>query len=151
FVVQMALFYAAPAWGWGRGLAGLGALSFGILLAGWRWLGSRLQPGPVTRWPTAILGGGPEARAIAEVIRARPEHAEAYELQGYLDDGGASIPGLARLGEIGEIAAIVAERRVRLLVVAQDHMPPSLVEALLACKARGVRIVDMPTLYKQLT
>jgi len=153
FAVLMMLQYALPFWRWPRGIS-LGAfLSFGLLLTGWRSAISRARPRRAGRLRTLIVGAGEAGRTIAETIRSNPEHRSAQPLVGFIDDvGGEAFEDLEILGGAEKLLEVVREQRIRRLIVAIDGgMRPELTANLLRCKALGVQIVDMPTVYKNLT
>lgn len=153
FVAQMALFYALPDWGWGRGVAALASMSFTGGLLVWRVAVSILKPVPARRMNTLVLGAGTTGREIVHVIQDHPEQSRIYRLVGYLDDAD-ELPTLSLplLGGTDRLLQEVKQRRIGSIIVAiPAGMKPELTKALLDCKTAGVRIEDSRSVYKRVT
>jgi exopolysaccharide biosynthesis polyprenyl glycosylphosphotransferase len=164
---QMVVDFVVPEHWWGRGIAGLASLSMALLLSVWRPLIFWLSPGAVFGVRTLIVGDGDAGNLVAEMIRQHPEYSRVYQLVGYLDyprfghrrrdDRPPAEPTdpphwLKDLGRVADIASIAADHRVQLIVVAiRGSMDSGLTARLLECKAIGVQIEEMPTIYKRLT
>ena len=157
-LAQMALFYAVPNWGMGRGVLVLSDGTFCLLLLVWRltmaWTRPRLQP----RVRTIILGADQVGHTMANTIRHHPEHNDAYELTGFIDDHHEVTDpidqhsGLHILGGRDDLEGWVQRHRVGAVIVAiRSGMRPELTRQLLALKTRGVRIEDMRAVYKRIT
>lgn len=153
FLGQAILFYLLPNWWWGRGITFISNLVFAVLLTVWRLVASAVRPRMDFRRPTLVIGAGKTGQLIAQMIREHPAQGDIHELVGFLDDRevdtGATGP---RLGGSKELEEVVRCYRVRSIVVAVlSGMQPHLTAQLLSCKAAGVRIEDMRTVYKRLT
>lgn len=136
---QMIAFYLLPSWWWGRGLTLLSNLSFAVLLVGWRALASQVRPRVAPRLRTLILGDSDAGRALDAVIRANPDPDRTYELLGFADGS-------------EDLAALIQAERADCVIVAElGELGPGLSAKLLALKTAGLRIEDMPTVYKRLT
>ncbi len=151
-VVMSLLFYFFPALLVGRGAF---LLSFGLAL-----LGILLSRALFIRWARAgtlktralVLGTGSRA-AHVESLLANRGHATSTQVIGYLPMGGShhfvdharivdtreSLPDLAARLQINEIILAVRDRR-------GGGMP---VQDLLACKLRGVRIVELSSFFER--
>ena len=152
FGALMMLQYAMPFWRWPRGISLSAFLSFGVLLTGWRSAIARVRPRRRGRLRTLIVGAGDAGRTIAGVIRSNPEHRSAQPLIGFIDDDlREGLEDLDVLGGAADLVPIVKAQRVTRLIVAAQDLGPELTAALLRCKTLGVQIVDMPTVYKNLT
>lgn len=165
--VQMSAYFLLPTDTWGRGIAGLSCLFFGALLSAWRALVTGVRPVPVFRRRTLIVGDGEAGALLADVVRGNAEHEATYQIVGFLshprfgqrrrdDPGPDSQPILVQaqplLGTVAELKEVVAEYRVDLVILAvRGNISSSLARDLLECKARGVTIEEMPTVYKHLT
>ncbi len=166
-VAQMLVYFIVPDSWWGRGVAGLSSLFFGILLTIWRPLLSRLQPAPFFRLRTLVVGDGEPGHLITEVIRSNPETAAQYELVGAVtyprfgrrrrndgptDDPDLAPPGMPIIGRISQVTETVRAHKIDLVVVCvRGSLSADLGRQLLECKAMGVQIEEMPDLYKRLT
>ncbi len=153
FLLEMALFYALPSFWVGRGVAALASLFFGLLLTGWRALVTAVRPQRAARVRTLIVGAGSAGHAMAEAIRTHHEYGRVYDLLGFVDDRvESSATGLLVLGRARELVKLARKHRADLLVVAiRGGMSRDLTRQLLECKAMGLLIEDMPSLYKNLT
>jgi exopolysaccharide biosynthesis polyprenyl glycosylphosphotransferase len=153
FGVLMMLQYALPFWRWPRGVSLYSFLSFGVLLTAWRSAISRARPRRQGRFRTLIVGAGEAGRAIVDVIRSNAEHRSAQPLVGLIDDvRETGCHDLEVLGGSSDLLAVVKDQRIKRLIVAvRGTMGPELISTLLRCKTLGVQIVDMPTVYKNLT
>ena len=154
FVVQMAIFYAAPNWQWGRGVTLIGFMSFTILLTGWRSVAHRFisLPGPARR--TLILGTGAAAKAVGELISKQPAIAASHRLLGYLGDNEAESAGLPAdvVGPPNALTSAFEELGATQVVVAYEgHLDDVVTKGLLDLKAKGASIVDMATFFKEHT
>jgi exopolysaccharide biosynthesis polyprenyl glycosylphosphotransferase len=93
-----------------------------------------------------VLGVGPLARELRRQIETRPEL--TLRLVGVL---GEPAPG-PTLGGYDEVEAVVRRLRVHRVIVALPERRRCLpVEALLACRVRGVRIDDGTEVFERLT
>ncbi len=152
-VVQMAVFYALPNWWWGRGVAALSALGFGVLVTAWRFVVCQLRPAPATTFRTLVVGAGRAGEAMADAIADHRTEGPVYDLVGFVDD---TVTGdfckRPVLGGADRLLDTVRREKVDTIIVAiRGGMSRQLTAQLLACKARGVQIEDMPTVYKRLT
>lgn len=170
-LVQLALqtmmhFILTDMW-WGRGIAGLTVVCFGVVLVLWRAGISRWRPRPLTRMRTLLVGDGDAERVFAEAVAQHPEYHDIYEVIGCLAyprfgarrGGETPIPEdvcafgpVPVLGPVSSFKAVLSARRVDLVVVAiRGSLSSDLTRDLLEAKARGVQIEEMPTIYKRLT
>lgn len=168
-LVQMLAYFVTPEDTWGRGVAALSCLFFGGLLTGWRALGSSVRPVPVFKRRTLIVGDDEAGQLLAQVIRGNAEHEATYQLVGFLSHprfgyrrredrtpDPESLPAVTLpiplLGTVSDVQQVVREHRVDLVILAvRGNIGSTLARDLLECKARGVSIEEMPTIYKQLT
>lgn len=166
--LQLLVYAVFPLGWWGRSLAGLTSLSMGVLLMAWRALLSSISPRPAFFQKTLVVGAGQAGRLIAGAIRSNPEYNADFNLVGFIDhpSGGRrrytdhadddKVPGGEQdppvLGDVPDLNRLVAEHGINLIIVAlRGSMTGELTKRLLECKAAGVHIEDMPTIYKRLT
>ncbi|RME29107.1 MAG: sugar transferase [Deltaproteobacteria bacterium] len=152
-VLQMVFSYAFPQWWWGRGLTLLAGGAFAVLLPAWRAFVCTVSPATAVRHRTVIVGAGRAGHALAEVLGQGAELGDSYELLGFIDDHVSSSPtGLPVFGGARDLVAVCQAQAVdRLIVAVRGGMSELLTQELLECKALGVGIADMPTVYKQIT
>jgi exopolysaccharide biosynthesis polyprenyl glycosylphosphotransferase len=165
FAAQVVVTFALGELWWGRGVSGLASLSLGVLLPAWRALVCQLRPGPVFTLRTLIVGDGEASNLMARVILDDPEHRARFRLVGALRyprfghrRAGDSMPpderpsAITVLGPVDELRTTVDRERIELVIVAiRGGLSSGLAQQLLACKAAGVQIEEMPTIYKRLT
>ncbi len=167
FLAQVLLFFLFGYDGWGRGVAALASVTFGLLLTVWRPLVSWLGPGPVFRQRALLVGDRDAGHVMEDLLYSREDLRRAYEVVGSLtyprfgqrrrgDDTDPSVPtslhGVPVLGEIGDVRRVVEERQIDLVIVAvRGALNGGLTRALLGCKSRGVAVEEMATVYKRLT
>lgn len=166
FLFRMLVFALFPYDGWGRGLSFFIALTAGAMLTTWRALLSQYLPPPVSPVNTLIVGAGQGAHLIARVIREEHEIDRTYNVLGFVDhnrggnrrrtdfpdDAALEVDGAPPiLGNETNLVELLDKQRVELIVVAiRGNMSDELTARLLECKARGVRIERMATVYKRL-
>jgi len=155
-LLQMIIFYALQTWWGGRSVTAFTNLSFAVMLTGWRALMSQVRPELSIRRKTIILGTNPAGALIAEVIRSHPEQGQVYELVGFFDplsvEDWDSITELPILGLPQHLTALVVEQEIGTIIVAlMGGMDSRLTKQLLDCKANGVQIEDMRSVYKHIT
>ncbi|MDP2307733.1 MAG: exopolysaccharide biosynthesis polyprenyl glycosylphosphotransferase [Pseudomonadota bacterium] len=166
FMLQLLVYAAFPHGWWGRSIAALTSLGLGFLLVGWRALLCRISPRPLFRRKALVVGAGPPAQLIANVIRSHHEYDGVYvvgsldhPLFGHRRQGDfpanqapLSPSDLPVLGTAAELKAVVAQHGIELIIVAiRGSMSSELTKQLLECKAQGLGIEEMPTIYKRLT
>lgn len=154
FIIQMAAYYAAPNWSFGRGVTLLGFAGFTLGVTAWRYGMARFVPVSVTPIRTAIVGAGRAGKAIADAILDVPESRAGNALVGFLDDSRTTSPlaELPLLGTCDELPRVVEDQRIgRIVVAIRGKIRQELTEQLLALKAEGTDIIDMPSMYKRIT
>jgi len=146
-----ALYFMMPDVMFGRGVFLLSLCVFGVLQFLWHsGLGvySRI-PGMAKR--VLILGTGPLAKHIGEVI-ASTNH--RHVLSGYvrLANEPADVPVSAIVGDGDGLAETIKEKRVQKLVVSLSERRGIFpVRDVLDCKFSGVEVIDAPSFYEEVT
>ena len=165
--LQLLVYSIFPHGWWGRTEAIVVSLVFGALLAVSRAALCALSPRPAFRQRTLIVGAGQAGHLLARVIRSHQDHG-VYDLVGMVDHPRSGsrrssdytddqlLPARASLapvvGTATDLVALTKEHRPDLIIVAlRGPMTLPLTKQLLACKAHGVLIEDMPSVYKKLT
>ena len=152
-LAQMVLFYASPSWWWGRGLTLLTNLGMAIGLTGWRGLAFQLRPRLDSRRHTLILGAGEAGQEIVSLIHKEPEQRRIYRIVGFLEDHPTqSPPPVPVVGTTQDLVRFAREYEIGCVIVAiLSGMSPDLTTQLLDCKAAGIRVMDVRTLYRRMT
>ena len=153
-VVLKVLFYLLPQLVIGRGTFLPGLASAFCCIAGWRLLYQWLQGMNQFRTNILIIGSGEEARKLARELV--DNKALGYELKGFIDDDpgklGVSIVNPKVLGNSEQLQEIVERESIDKIVVAlSDRRGKLPVEALLACKLRGIEVEEGATFYERIS
>ncbi len=140
-LLSAASFYFLPGYRTGRGILLLAVLVLALLAYGWRLLVSR-QSGTLLRpSPVLVLGTGKNAEALRRLLVQNHSH---YRLAGFLrteeETSEHRVPEELVRGRAEELHGVVAQERVRSLVVASDSYSPALASALTRLKFEGIRI-----------
>jgi exopolysaccharide biosynthesis polyprenyl glycosylphosphotransferase len=129
----------------------------------WRLIYAVVLSQPTFQQRLLIVGAG---RAGAELARAlactprtgNPYAGSGFRVVGFVDDdpgkADSSIEGVPVLGNRYDLLRLVDKHSVDIVVVAIAHAPriqPELVQALLDCRERNVRLEPMTSLYERLT
>ena len=164
--LQLVAYALFPAGWWGRTITVLNTLSFASILTVWRALICLISPQPIFRQKTLVVGAGQAGHLIANLIRGNPEYDARFQLIGFIDQprGGSRrksdyaeddridvLGAPPVLGFVQDLKQVVENQQVDIIVVAlRGAMSTELTRVLLDCKAKGVTIEDMPSMYKQL-
>jgi sugar transferase (PEP-CTERM system associated) len=148
-----AVGFAAPALRLGRATFVQVMIGTTLGLMAWRaaWLGSWSHQRMTVK--VLIVGTGPIGKLITQL---EGRSARPFSIIGFLDDNPAAaetVPeGHHLLGKIKDLAAIVAETRPDVVVVAQvDRRGNFPGKGLLECRLRGIRVEDWPTFHEKQT
>jgi len=104
--------------------------------------------------PRPHVGAGFSGCTLArEIIRSR----NGFEAIGFVDDdpgkAGLSFEGLRILGRCDDLARVIRLHEADTLILAVNGRvrDPGLLETLASCEALGVRVLDMPSVFEELT
>jgi exopolysaccharide biosynthesis polyprenyl glycosylphosphotransferase len=120
----------------------------------WRWFYAFVIALSPFQHHIIIAGAGWAGRTIARVLA---EECEAgYRAVGFVDDDvqkhGTDVAGLPVLGGSRDLLRLVRELQVAKVVLAVTHrVQGELFQTLMDCRAAGVEVTRMPTLYEELT
>jgi sugar transferase (PEP-CTERM system associated) len=122
-----------------------------IAVPTWRWMFNGVTRDAHLEERVVILGTGPTARTLAQLISTRREY--AYRLVGFIDDGSPlSVRRHDVLGGFEMLGTLLDDRRVdRIIVGLSDRRGRLPIKDLLAAKMSGVRVEDATTTYERLT
>ncbi|GAB6059648.1 TIGR03013 family XrtA/PEP-CTERM system glycosyltransferase [Desulfonatronum parangueonense] len=151
FFLLSALYYVYPATMYGRGVLFPTLLIFGLFQFAWHLLFKRMDAVPGLAKKVLILGAGPLAKEIGNLVNA---NGRQFILAGYYDPECEPIEVPRK--EIVENGAGLFHTVQQLR---PDHVVVSLpqrrgtfpLQDMLSCKISGVDIVDAPSFYEQVT
>ena len=147
-VVVVSIFYALPGHKYGRGVLALQVILATAGTLSWRYIFFQLLPVALRSRRLLIIGGGPAAQKIIDVLR---EETLPFKIVGLLSEG-PNATGVPVLGRPQEVARLAREHQAEMVVLAsKDHLSPGLTADLLDLKLKGVECLEMPLLYERLT
>jgi FlaA1/EpsC-like NDP-sugar epimerase len=151
FFLLSSLYYLMPSVRFGRGVLALALLFSGMLQFSWHVFFRIRANLPVFAKRVLILGAGPLAERIGSLISAPNSQ---YVLAGYVSKAGETInvPGHAIVGSFEDIFETVKRKKADKVVVSlSERRGVFPLQEMLNCKLSGVRVVDAPSFYEQVT
>lgn len=151
FVVGL-LYYIYPPLQLGRGIFLIGITLTGVCLTASREVFSLVNRSPRFADPTVLLGDGPLARSLAKQIAARQEL--GINLLGYVavKHEEASVDGLELLGRPEDLSMLIAQKRIRRVIVAmQDRRSKMPIKDLLDLRLQGFQVDDGGLLLERIS
>ena len=152
-IINALLYYGNWSLKLGRGVFALNTLFIFVLIWLWRYTFSALLSGELFRHKTVIVGSGPQAQAIIEVINRNP--GSGLDITGLVNppwkDRKPPPPGVEELGEKIDTDQLERLKIDTLLIDNTVGDRSDLIRALIECSHRGMRIIDIATLYEKLT
>ena len=147
------LFYSLPQWKYGRGIFLIQMVLVWFFLFGWRSIFSLIYPISMQREDVLVLGAGKSGTALHGLLKGP---ASPYRIRGFLDDDPAKQKKVMGspivLGTTDRLLEIAAQKGVKTVILAITHeRPPGLIHNILQARMKGMRIIEMPTLYEGLT
>ncbi|MBS1252093.1 MAG: UDP-N-acetylgalactosamine-undecaprenyl-phosphate N-acetylgalactosaminephosphotransferase [Anaerolineales bacterium] len=129
------------------------ALAFGSLTA-WRLTYGRLFSRTAFRRRTLVVGAGWAGTTIVEAIQEN--FSAGYQLVGFVDDDPAkqkcAVHEVPVIGSRHNLTELIERHGISDIVVAvTGEMHAELIQALMTCQERGVRVAAMAQLYEELT
>jgi len=153
FVGATLIFYSLPSWKFGRGILLIQMFLAWTFLTGWRVLFSFIFHVAEEKKDVLVLGAGHCGTTLCRLL-ASP--LSPYRVKGFLDDDplkqekvveSAKVIGFTH--QLGEFAADLGIKTAILAIT--ENRPSSLIRQLLEVRLKGMAILDMPTVYEQLT
>lgn len=151
FLLLSALYYMIPQVSIGRGLLALSLLTFGVVQFLWHYRFPLLLKAPGIARRVLILGTGPLAREMADLSAGSKNR---YVFAGYVmnETDPRAVPGDEVVGKIGDLAETARRLKVNKIVIALTERRGVLpMKDILACKMRGINVVDAMTFYETIT
>ncbi|MCF6157865.1 MAG: sugar transferase [wastewater metagenome] len=154
FVIITFLFYVSWYLRIGRGVFAILCFLITFFIIWWRILYSYLLDQPMFNRNTVIIGAGQMGRFILQEIKQSRK--TGLKIIGFLDDDVLKkddmIDGIPVMGNRYTLSNGIHKYNIQLIVVAiAGEKHPDLIKLLIQCSWNGVDIVDVPTLYEQLT
>lgn len=147
------IFYFLPQWKYGRGIFLIQMILIWFFLFGWRFIFSLIYSVSVKREDVLVLGAGECGTSLYHILDTPTA---PYRIVGFLDDDPAKqnkvIGSPKVLGTIEQLMEMAAQKGVKTAVLAITHERPlGLINNILQSRLKGMRIIEMPTLYEGLT
>jgi len=149
-IVLAALSVLAPGIliGSGTFLTALGILL--VAVPAWRLAFDGVLRDPHMVERVLILGTGPAARSVAELIGS--QHDYPYRVVGFVDEPATANPDLDVVGVTSDLSDLMHRQNVdRVVVSLSDRRGRMPIRELLQAKMSGVRVEDAATMYERLT
>jgi sugar transferase (PEP-CTERM system associated) len=152
--ILLVAFFLMPELAIGRRFFLLHLTLVPILLALGRLGTKELMDQPGLREKLLILGSGPIAKRVGRELVDK--HRSGFDVVGFIDEDpakiGERVVNPKVVGTPGQIPSIVETNQIRKVVIAMNDRRGRLpLGPLLACKVRGVEIVDGTSFYEALT
>ncbi len=153
-IITTFLFYINWSLRIGRGVFIINGLLIAVFIIGWRTLYSYLLDQPLFKKNVLIVGAGWAGKTILQEINKAKK--AGLKVAGFVDDNPqkkeSGIEGLPVFGDRYTLPAVIRQNDISLIVNAITHEKHAdLIKTLINCSWNGIEIVDMPTLYEQLT
>lgn len=156
FALLSAVYFLLPQDRIGRGLLALALGVFGSCQILWRLLFTGVCRHPLLAEKVLVLGTGPIAARIGELIHSSQMYFEQLQVR-YLPYGDAgapvAVPGLAVVSGPGDLLSLALRERVSQIVVSgrEACRDPQLHHTLLNCRLHGIQVLDAPTFLEPIT
>jgi len=152
-VASSAIFFLLHHWQYARSLLFWQALICSVLIMSWRFLYSLLFPKMSTKEDILIIGAGEAGRAIYEVLKGTTS---PFRVKGFLDDDPAklnmAIGSSFVIGTTKDLIAISNSMGIKTVILAIIHNRSfTIMRRMLDARLQGIKIIEMPTLYEQLS
>jgi sugar transferase (PEP-CTERM system associated) len=154
FIASMALgafYYFVPSLQIGRGILFIGLIITVLLQSVWHIGYSLLIRLPVVAKKVLILGTGPIAEKMGNILRT---NGNGFALSGYVNCMGepVTVPSDYVIGNGDGLLSIALKERVNKIVVSLSERRGTFpVREVLNCKLNGIDVIDGPSFYEQLT
>ncbi len=154
FIITTFLFYINWSLRIGRGVFIINGVLITLFIIGWRVLYSYLLEQPFFRRNVLIVGAGWAGKTILQEINKAKK--SGMRVAGFIDDDpskqGKFIEGLPIFGDRHTLYTVIHRNDIGVIVNAITHEKHAdLIKALINCSWNGIDVVDMPTIYEQLT
>lgn len=152
-VILVILFYSLPHWVYGRGIFLIQITLVWCFIFGWRALFFFVFPREPFKEGVFILGAGDSGKALLRLLK-NPN--SPYQAVGFLDDDarkqGFNVESVPVLGAIDRLPEIAKKSRVRTAILAITGIRTAeLIRHILNARLKGINVLNMPTVFENLT
>ncbi len=152
-IVLIILFYSLPHWVYGRGIFLIQIILVWCFVFGWRALFFFVFPSKPSKEEVLILGAGRTGKALLGLL-TNPN--SPYQAVGFLDDDpqkkGTEISSLPVIGNIDKLQQIIEGKEIKTAILAITHQRSNqLIRKILNARLNGLVVLDMPTVFENLT
>jgi sugar transferase (PEP-CTERM system associated) len=153
FVVSLSLGIVHFSIQQGQKTLAIQVLLAGIMLAGWRVLHGILSGMNMRKSSVLVVGAGESAREISQLLGSP---FSPYEVKGFLDSGLNSKWKTRRsscvLGSLDQLMEIARKTGTKTVILAiPRNRPYWATRKILEARLAGIDVIEMPTMYEQLT
>ncbi|MCR4292670.1 MAG: sugar transferase [Candidatus Kuenenia sp.] len=154
FVITTFIFYINGSLKIGRGVFFINGALIIVFITGWRMLYSYIIEQPLFNRRALIIGAGWAGSTIlGEIQKAKKA---GIKVAGFIDDDpeklNTQICGVPVLGNRSVINKVIRQQNINTVISAITHEKHAdLIKTLIHCSWNGVDVIDMPTMYEQLT
>ncbi|HIJ39956.1 MAG TPA: sugar transferase [Deltaproteobacteria bacterium] len=152
-IVLVILFYSLPHWEYGRGIFLIQIILVWCFVFGWRALFFSVFPTKPFKEEILILGAGSSGKTIMELLE-NPN--SPYQAVGFLDDDpqkeGTGIASLPVIGSIDKLQQIAEAKGIKTAILAiTQERSKQLIRKILNARLNGLVVLDMPSVFEDLT
>lgn len=151
FFILTAIFYLSDFAPYGRGVLAIALIMFALLQFSWHSLYRILYGLPWMSRRVLVLGTGPLARQIGNLIEKKKLN---YQLAGYVNCSSepVMVPYHCIINsENGLLDAIKNVGAHKIVVSLSERRGMFPLQEMLSCKLSGIEVVDAPSFYEQMT
>ncbi|MCF6148611.1 MAG: sugar transferase [Candidatus Kuenenia sp.] len=154
FIITMVIFYINWSLRIGRGVFLINGALVIFFIAGWRMLYSYIIEQPLFNRRAFIIGAGWAGKTVLEEINKAKK--AGIKVIGFVDDDpeklNKRIHGIPVLGDRSAINTVIRKYNVDTIISAITHEKHAdLIKTLIHCSWNGIDVIDMPSIYEQLT
>lgn len=122
-------------------------------ITAWRLFYIKISGLQAFHYRVLIIGTGKQAKSIAGLLKSKAEL--NFEVLGHVEDDltkpESGTGDLTVLGDLKDLPRLISETRAHEIILASDKgINQDILQCLIECQARGVRMIRMPDLYIRL-
>ena len=152
-VFLVILFYSLPRWEYGRGIFLIQIVFVWCFVFGWRAFFFSVFPTKPFTEEVLILGAGNSGKVLLDLLKSPNS---PYHAVGFLDDDPlkerAEIASLPVMGNMNKLQEVMEKTEVKTAILAiTRERSPQLIGKILTARLNGIHVLDMPTVFENLT